>query len=77
MILWEMATMTKPFEMMGREQFLKEVVSCSVLSLIGPRLGMNKPPAVCSMPLSLSSVVFCAPHTRESGSSSQILFEKH
>jgi len=27
MILWEMATMTKPFEMMGREQFLKEVVS--------------------------------------------------
>eukprot|EP00752_Nemacystus_decipiens_P007988 g7136.t1 len=26
MIVWEMATMTKPFEMMGREQFLKEVV---------------------------------------------------
>lgn len=27
MILWEMATMTKPFEMMGREEFLREVVS--------------------------------------------------
>ncbi|CAN0063951.1 unnamed protein product [Pylaiella littoralis] len=30
MILWEMATMTKPFEMMGREQFLKEVVKDGV-----------------------------------------------
>lgn len=27
MILWEMATMTKPFETMGREQFLQQVVS--------------------------------------------------
>lgn len=26
MILWEMATMTKPFEMMGREEFFREVV---------------------------------------------------
>lgn len=34
MILWEMATMTKPFEMMGREQFLKEVVSFSAVSLV-------------------------------------------
>lgn len=34
MILWEMTTMTKPFEMMGREQFLKQVVSscCSARS---------------------------------------------
>lgn len=27
MILWEMATMTKPFERMGREEFFREVVS--------------------------------------------------
>lgn len=37
MILWEMATMTKPFEMMGREQFLKEVVSCWVLGAVAHR----------------------------------------
>ncbi|CAM9256918.1 unnamed protein product [Ectocarpus sp. 12 AP-2014] len=30
MILWEMATMTKPFEMMGREQFLQQVVEKGV-----------------------------------------------
>lgn len=29
MILWEMASMTKPFEMMGREDFYQEVVSAT------------------------------------------------
>ncbi|CAM9489288.1 unnamed protein product [Scytosiphon promiscuus] len=37
MILWEMATMTKPFEMMGREQFLKEVVGEGVRPRVSER----------------------------------------
>lgn len=46
--------MTKPFEMMGREQFLKEVVSSVLSPILGSTLGMDK----CSIPLSLSRVVF-------------------
>ena len=33
MILWEMATMTKPFERMGREEFFREVVSSACFFL--------------------------------------------
>lgn len=67
MILWEMATMTKPFEMMGREQFLKEVVSCSVLLLVDPCLGRNKCAHSCSIPLSLTRVGFFSRLVEESG----------
>ena len=69
MILWEMTTMTKPFEMMGREEFLKEVVSFCCRAMAAHSL--------CFVCTALAKPISLPPFIGTDGVSLARLDEKH